>query len=119
MRSVLILAILGLFTFGCKKGDDAKKGADNKSDCQKAVDNLTALAKADKTEMGQAIAKKFSDEKPEDLVKECDKDAKKHPEGAKCTAAAKSLEEAMKCDEHGGGGGEEKPAEEPKTEEGK
>ena len=119
MRSLMILVVVGLFALGCKKGDDAAaKKADEKSDCQKATDNLLSLAKAD-----PELSKRISDEKPDELVKECDKEEKKHPGNAKCAAAAKSMEELMKC---GDKGGDEKPpaedkppAAEPKTEEGK
>ena len=110
---VLACAVMALAISGCKKGDDAAaKKADTKSDCQKAVDNLLALAKSDDSEMGKMMAK----QNPDVAVKECDMDEKKHPGGAKCGAEAKSIADFMKCGAKARGGDDKAEPTEEKVE---
>lgn len=101
--AALVLGLgMGTAAMGCKK-DEAKAGEEakkepSKTDCQKAVDNLLKIVKADTSDMGKAMASKMLDEKPEELTKECDKEEAKKPGQAKCMAEASSLEGLMACD---------------------
>ena len=63
-----------------------------KPTCEKAVANIRELAKAD-----PEFQKRIGDEKDEELIAECNKDAAKNPDAIACMTNAKSIDDLKKC----------------------